>query len=233
MDNPSYYAIIPAEVRYSKIKANAKLLYGEITALSNKTGECYASNWYFAELYWVSEKQVSLWIKELVDNGFCTSRVEVENGNKRFIAIHQKVKTYTPKGKDPYTPKGVHNNTRNNTKKKSAALSVVFVPPTENEVAEFLQSKWYNKTLAKKFYDHYSADNRCIKGWKPMENRKKAVAWRYDERYEIKYSAQELLKIAEWLLRAREDWWIEAVKEYKEKWWVELCKRAVAEYNKN
>ena len=35
----NYYAIIPATVRYSKeLKANEKLLYGEITSLSNKNG---------------------------------------------------------------------------------------------------------------------------------------------------------------------------------------------------
>lgn len=116
MENPNYYAIIPAEVRYAKIKANAKLLYWEITALANKTWECYASNRYFSELYSVSEKQVSVWIKELVDNWFIVSRVEVENGNKRFIAINQKVMTYPPKGVEGSTPKGVHNNTnKNNT----------------------------------------------------------------------------------------------------------------------
>ena len=68
MDQPSFYAVIPANVRYAKIKANAKLLYGEITALANKTGECYASNSYFAELYGVSEKQITVWVKELCDN---------------------------------------------------------------------------------------------------------------------------------------------------------------------
>ena len=35
-EKPRYYAIIPANVRYSDLKPNAKLLYGEITALSNK-----------------------------------------------------------------------------------------------------------------------------------------------------------------------------------------------------
>jgi len=129
MDQPSFYAVIPANVRYAKIKANAKLLYGEITALANKTWECYASNAYFAELYWVSEKQITVWVKELCDNLFIQSRVEKENGNKRFIAIHQKVDTYPPKGVEGYPPKGVHintvyNNTSNIVSKDTTTQSV-------------------------------------------------------------------------------------------------------------
>ena len=55
----NYYAIIPADVRYNKnLTPNAKLLYGELTALSNKEGYCWASNSYFAELYKVSNASV-------------------------------------------------------------------------------------------------------------------------------------------------------------------------------
>jgi hypothetical protein len=60
---PNYYAVIPAEVRYNeKLTANSKLLYGELTALSNKTGISWAQNKYFAELYSVDTKTVSRWI---------------------------------------------------------------------------------------------------------------------------------------------------------------------------
>jgi len=93
MHKPNYYAIIPADVRYSNLKPNAKLLYGEITALSGKLGYCYATNNYFAKLYGVSKNTISRWISDLSKSGFITIEVE-RNENKqvikRMIGIVQK-----------------------------------------------------------------------------------------------------------------------------------------------
>ena len=70
-ENPGYYAVIPSEVRYNKnICANAKLMYGEISALSNKEGYCFASNKYFSELYGVSKRTITSWISSLEKEGF-------------------------------------------------------------------------------------------------------------------------------------------------------------------
>jgi len=64
--NPTYYAIIPADVRYDKrLKANEKLMYGEITSLTNSKGMCTANNFYFAELYNVDKMTISRWINKL------------------------------------------------------------------------------------------------------------------------------------------------------------------------
>lgn len=62
----SYYAIIPATIRYNKdLKFAERLLYAEITALTNKKGYCFATNRYFSELYNVTVETVSRWISHL------------------------------------------------------------------------------------------------------------------------------------------------------------------------
>lgn len=70
-EKPNYYAIIPAEIRYdTKINSTEKLLYAEITALSNKEGICWASNNYFAKLYNVTPIYVSNMINKLKKLGY-------------------------------------------------------------------------------------------------------------------------------------------------------------------
>lgn len=81
----SYYAIIPANVRYDKdLAPNAKLLYGEITALCNEKGYCWASNQYFAELYNVSDRTIKNWISQLADKGYIQRSVKYREGTKEI-----------------------------------------------------------------------------------------------------------------------------------------------------
>ena len=85
MDKPNYYAVIPADVRYSKkLTPNAKLLYAEITALSNKDKVCWASNKYFSNLYEVSNVTISRWISNLVKNKFIKRKIVYINGTKEI-----------------------------------------------------------------------------------------------------------------------------------------------------
>lgn len=133
----SYYAIIPANVRYdSDLTPNAKLLYGEITALCNEKGFCWASNDYFADLYTVSKKSISRWISLLAEKGYIICNIQYELGSKevkgRCITICDNVgqkcpypygqKCPAPMDKNVYTPmdKNVqYNNTViNNTVNK-------------------------------------------------------------------------------------------------------------------
>lgn len=116
MSQPSFYAVIPANVRYDKtIPANAKLLYGEITALCSQEGYCWATNSYFAELYEVSETSISKWISSLVKAEYICLEIDKEKGNTRLIYLKEVYnKTSRPieeKLKTPIEEKLKHNNT--------------------------------------------------------------------------------------------------------------------------
>ena len=91
-EKPNYFAIIPAEVRYdSDLKDKAKLLYGEIVALSNKDGVCYASNKYFADLYDITITTVSLLIKDLIEKGYLESEFSYKENSKEIEHRYLKI----------------------------------------------------------------------------------------------------------------------------------------------
>lgn len=144
MNNPSYFAIIPATVRYDKeLEPNAKLLYGEISAMCNVEGFCWAENSYFAELYNVSVFTISRWISKLEKRGHINTDLNKANGNTRKITLKenlqkgidkkrntscgkaQKVLTKNAKGIDEKSKSIYENNTINNTinKREENALS--------------------------------------------------------------------------------------------------------------
>ena len=88
----SYYAIIPANVRYDeRLTPNAKLLYGEITALCNEKGFCWANNEYFSDLYKKSKISISKWINQLKKYEYISTELIYKNGTKeiekRYIKI--------------------------------------------------------------------------------------------------------------------------------------------------
>ena len=81
---PSYFATIPADVRYSDLNPSAKLLYGEITCLTHKEGYCWATNSYFSDLYGVTKNTISTWINQLKRKGFISVEV-IRNDKKQVV----------------------------------------------------------------------------------------------------------------------------------------------------
>lgn len=141
----AYYAIIPANVRYDKdLVPNAKLLYGEITALCNEKGYCWASNQYFAELYNVSDRTIKNWISQLADKGYIQRSVKYREGTKeieqRKLFIGRENNFTTPSENNFPVNNTSINNTFNNTniykgKKKQKSETVNSV------IAEYTESK--------------------------------------------------------------------------------------------
>ncbi|WKN44890.1 helix-turn-helix domain-containing protein [Tunicatimonas pelagia] len=121
MKLPSYDVLVPATVRYDQqLKPAAKLLYGEVLALSDRTGYCWATNQYFADLYGVNKKTISGWLSQLVNRNYLRITYEISQGNQRRIYPEKGgEKSYTPLSKNvsPLTEnqKGVYEKSHRKT----------------------------------------------------------------------------------------------------------------------
>jgi hypothetical protein len=104
-DKKSYYAIIPANVRYDKkLTIGARMLYGEISALCNEKGYCWASNSYFADLYEVKVGTISRWVSSLKEQHHIKIKINKKDGNQRKISIKPiMINDSTPIIKNDYT----------------------------------------------------------------------------------------------------------------------------------
>ena len=170
---PSYYAIISAEVRYDKnLSANAKLLYGEITCLTNENGFCFATNRYFADLYEKSKVTVSKWISELVVSGYISTSYTYKEGSKeidkRYISILKGGIKENLKGGIKENFKD-NNTSINNTSiiKEKIIKKKNFIVPTVIEINDYCCLR-DNGIDADQFYDFYQS-----KGWLGGKNKMK------------------------------------------------------------
>ena len=164
MTKPNYYAVIPAEVRYSKnLTPNAKLLYAEITALCNMNGKCTASTEYFCRLYEVSRVSIQKWLKNLEDNNYI-KRVNIyKQGSKEILSrVITLVNT-------PCKEKFIDNNNINitNTNLTDSNKKALFKKPSLDEVKNYCILR-KNNVDAEAFIAFYES-----KGWMIGKNKMK------------------------------------------------------------
>lgn len=208
-EKPNYYAIIPADIRYdNELKPNEKLLFGEITSLSNSSGECWATNGYFANLYGVEVTTISRWISNLRKREYLEVNIEYKKGTKEIEkrvlilksrGIAQKVNRYCSKSQGGIAQKSKENNTSINIKEinnnKLLFTKKSFQKPTFNEVNDYcLERK--NNIDAQYFIDFYESKGwligktvmkdwkACIRTWernkkKTSENKKETSGERF------------------------------------------------------
>jgi hypothetical protein len=172
---PTYYAIISAEVRYDKnLSANAKLLYGEITCLTNENGFCFATNRYFADLYDKSKVTISKWISELVSSGYLSSSYTYKEGSKeidkRYISILKGGIKENLKGGIKENFKDNNTSINNTSIIKEKIIKRNFVVPSVSEIKDYCLVR-DNQINAEQFYDFYQS-----KGW--MVGKTKMKDWK-------------------------------------------------------
>lgn len=110
-ESPNYFAVLPAEIRYDKnLSPLEKLLFAEVTALSNKEGYCWASNAYFAELYDRTPKYISDVLNKLAKAGYLEIEIGEDHSSRKIrigVAIN-------PEGVPEKSGGGVRKNPEHN-----------------------------------------------------------------------------------------------------------------------
>jgi len=200
-EKPNYYAILPAEVRYSKdLTPNAKLLYAEITALCNMNGKCTASTQYFCRLYEVSRGAVQNWLKMLDDNGYINRTVIYKQGTKEIMHRYINLKD---KGSINISTDNTNINITN-TNLTDSNKKAFFKKPTVEEVHQYCEER-KNKVCAEAFIDFYSSKNfmigknkmkdwkACVRTWESREKKNPKTMSKLDAQINEWQKAKELL----------------------------------------
>lgn len=83
------FAIIPMSILENQnLSANAKLLYGEIMALSKKSGKCYATNEHLGKILGLKRESIPQLLRELSGNGLVFVDIKrTKDGTYRDIRV--------------------------------------------------------------------------------------------------------------------------------------------------
>ena len=200
-EKPNYYAIIPAEVRYSKaLTPNAKLLYAEITALCNMNGKCTASTEYFCRVYEVSRASIQNWLSLLDKNGYITRVLIYRQGSKEILSRYIKLV-------DKPSLKMCTDNTNiniTNTNLTDSNKKVLFKKPTLEEVKNYCILR-KNNIEAESFFDFYESKGwqigkeimkswkACVRTWESREKKNPKTMSKLDAQINEWQKAKELL----------------------------------------
>jgi|TARA_R100001594_G_scaffold143613_1_gene191780 hypothetical protein len=184
MDKPNYYAVIPADVRYSKkLTPNAKLLYAEITALCNMNGKCTASTEYFSKLYEVSRVSIQKWLKILESNNHI-KRVNIYKQGSKEILTRVITLVNNPCKEKLIDNTNININNINLTDSNNKGR---FKKPTLDDIKNYCILR-KNNIDAEAFIDFYESKNwyvgknkmkdwkACIRTWERRETKKPTMS---------------------------------------------------------
>jgi len=190
-EKPNYYAILTAEVRYSKaLTPNAKLLYAELTALCNMNGKCTASTEYFCRLYEVSRVSIQKWLKNLEDNNHIRRVNIYKQGSKEILT--RVITLVNNPSKEKLTDNTNINIT--NTNLTDSNKKALFKKPTLDEVKNYCILR-KNNIDSEAFIDFYESKDWLI-GKNKMKDWKACVrTWENREKKNPKSNSKGMSKI--------------------------------------
>ena len=177
-DEPQYWAVIPSPVRYDEhLTPSEKLLYGEISSLTGKTGYCFASNAYFAALYGLTERTIRRMLADLHEQGYI--RIEDGNGGRQRrriyaginpLALNPDKNVREPGQKCPGNPdKNVPRISKENNKANN--------PPKAPQGAESVPA-WKPDRFAGlwDYYPRHTSKQAAAKAWEKLKPSDELIA---------------------------------------------------------
>lgn len=201
----NYYRVLTATIMYDKtLNPIEILLYAEITGLLEASGECFASNQYFAERFDRSETTISTILHKLEKKGYILINVDRKNNNKRVIFLSEPLlknqNTSFEKSKEPLLKNQksyIYNNreliTESNKEKYKKEK------PTLEEITKYIQEEKLNLN-PQSIFNYYEKNNWIKKNGKPVINWKstlktiantQTVAERHTSLNEISFNVEE------------------------------------------
>jgi len=175
---PAFWAVLPEAGRYDEeLPPNAKLLYAEISSLTDRRGYCYASNEYFMRLYSLSERTIRRLISELARLGYI-SIADGDGGKDRrkiYAGVnplaHNPDKNVREPGQNlPGNPdKNVPHNSKENKKENN--------PPKAPQGAESVPV-WKPDRFAGlwDYYPRHTSKQAAVKAWDKLRPSDELIA---------------------------------------------------------
>jgi len=165
------FAVIPMSILENKnLSANAKLLYGEIMALSKRSGKCYATNEHLANVLGLKKTTIPNLLRELSGCGLVIIDVKRnEKGTYRDIIVL----FFNNGGHSNLARGGIVNQQgqkRNRQNRNKQRESRAFSPPSLSDVKSYCEKR-QNNVNAENFINFYES-----KGW--MVGKNKMKDWR-------------------------------------------------------
>lgn len=135
---PGYTALLPPRVRYDpELPPAAKLLFAEISAMTDVTGFCWASNAYLGQLLRLSKDRTARLLAELQERGYLSMEVIRDEKNavteRRIFLTDLGISTLPPPVKNTGRGPGKNNGSppgKNTDKNDKSIEQPPYSPPT-------------------------------------------------------------------------------------------------------
>jgi len=175
---PAFWAVLPAAVRYDEeLPPNAKLLYAEISSLTDRRGYCYASNEYFTRVFSLSERTIQNLLNALKRGGYVRISDGSGGSGRRKIFAGLNPLLDNPAENCGVTPQKFAPNPAENCTQTNLSTKKETNPPKAPQGAESAPA-WKPDRFAGlwDYYPRHTSKQAAVKAWDKLRPSDELIA---------------------------------------------------------